>query len=113
MKVLNVRYFKHENGKQPVSDWLDKLPINDQRKIEFEIQKVRFGFTIGKGNFAKITDAKGLWEIKANLSAKRIARVLFCISSDNIVLLHGFIKKSQKPTKRDIAIAINRIKREI
>ncbi|MEM1251964.1 MAG: type II toxin-antitoxin system RelE/ParE family toxin [Cyanobacteria bacterium P01_H01_bin.21] len=39
---------------------------------------------------------KGLYEVRSNLSDGTIARVLFCIYQEHMVLLHGFIKKTRK-----------------
>ena len=41
----------------------------------------------------------------------RIARVLFCVEGGGMVLLHGFIKKTQKTPQREIELALRR-KRE-
>jgi phage-related protein len=48
---------------------------------------------------------QGLWEVRSNLTRGRIARVLFCIHDSRMVLLHAFIKKTQKTpdTDRDLA----------
>jgi DNA-binding Xre family transcriptional regulator len=48
----------------------------------------------------------GLWEVRSDLG-NRIARVIFCIAGGCMVLLHGFIKKSQKTPAidRDLAQA--------
>ncbi len=40
----------------------------------------------------------------------RIARVLFCIEGDKMVLLHGFIKKSQSTPQKELTLARNRMK---
>jgi phage-related protein len=45
--------------------------------------------------------------LSANVSA-RFGRVLFCISGDEMVLLHGFIKKSQKTPEQDLELALKR-----
>jgi len=50
-----------------------------------------------------------LWEVRSRLS-NRIARVIFTVQSDTMVLLHGFIKKSQKTPKPDLAVARRRLK---
>ena len=57
----------------------------------------------------------GIWEIRSNLAQGRIARVLFCrvlfcIEGQCIVLLHAFMKKSQKTPKQDLNLAIQRKK---
>lgn len=55
-----------------------------------------------------ITGRGGLWEIRSNLTGGRIARVLFCIEEGHMVLLHGFIKKTQKTPEREIELAVRR-----
>jgi Phage derived protein Gp49-like (DUF891) len=40
----------------------------------------------------------------------RIARGLFCVEQRRMVLLHGFIKKTQKTPHHDIDVALNRKK---
>ena len=54
----------------------------------------------------------GLWEVRSNLSGGRIARVIFAIVGGEMVLLHGFEKKTQKTPMHDIELALRR-KREI
>jgi phage-related protein len=50
-----------------------------------------------------------LWEVRINLSDK-IARVLFTIKNQKMILLHGFIKKSQKTPNKELEIAEIRLK---
>jgi phage-related protein len=53
----------------------------------------------------------GLWEVRSTLgTSSRIARVIFCIGDGYMVLLHGFIKKTQKTPRADIALAMKRMK---
>jgi phage-related protein len=40
----------------------------------------------------------------------RIARVIFCVEKDRMVLLHGFMKKTQKAPKQEIDLALKRKK---
>jgi phage-related protein len=54
----------------------------------------------------------GMWEVRSNLSGGRIVRVIFCIAGGEMVLLHGFEKKSQRTPPQDIDLALRR-KREI
>ena len=58
------------------------------------------------------TYGDGLYEVRTNLQGRRIGRVLFCIHSGHMVLLHGFFKKSQKTPKSDLDLAKKR-KREV
>jgi phage-related protein len=52
----------------------------------------------------------GLWEARTTLPSNRIARVLFFVNRDRIVLLHGFIKKTQKTPDEELALARKRSK---
>jgi len=49
-----------------------------------------------------------LWEIRTNLSGGNIARVFFTVRNARMVLLHGFVKKSQKTPRREIELARTR-----
>ena len=39
-----------------------------------------------------------------------IARVLFCTTSEHLVLLHGFVKKTQRTPTDDIDLALSRMR---
>ena len=49
----------------------------------------------------------GLWEVCSHLN-DRIARVLFYITEQQIILLHGFIKKTQKTPQQELELAKKR-----
>ena len=53
------------------------------------------------------TLGSGIWEIRSTLPA-RIARIIFFVDDGEIVLLHGFIKKTKKTPKEDRALALQR-----
>jgi phage-related protein len=53
---------------------------------------------------------QGLWEVRSNLAGNRIARVIFCIAQGRMVLLHGFVKKTQKTPNEDLALVRRRMK---
>ena len=55
---------------------------------------------------------RGLWEVRSNLTDGKIGRIIFCLVGGEMVLLHGFIKKSQKTPVPDLNVALKR-KREI
>src|SRR6266704_1797674 len=49
---------------------------------------------------------------RSDLDSNRIARVIFCMGDGHMILLHGFIKKTQKAPQQDIDLALKR-KREV
>lgn len=52
---------------------------------------------------------KDLWEVRSRLS-NRIARVLFTTGEGRMVLLHGFMKKSQKTPPEDLQLMKTRLR---
>lgn len=53
---------------------------------------------------------KGLWEVRVTLPSRRIARLLFALRDGKLVVLHGFIKKTQKTPEDDLKLAHKRNK---
>lgn len=51
-----------------------------------------------------------IWEVRSSLPSKREARLLFTATENQIVVLHGFIKKSQKTPPGEIKLAQRRLK---
>jgi phage-related protein len=109
-KRLTGRFYATARDRKPVREWLLELSREDRRIIGRDIQKIEFGWPIGMPYCRPLRD--GLWEVRSNLSGGRIARVIFCIIGNEMVLLHGFMKKTQKTSAEDLRLARER-KREI
>lgn len=107
-KKINARFYKSDAGKEPVRDWLIALDREDRRTVGKDIQKVEFGWPIGMPYCCNLE--KGIYEVRSNISSGRIARVLFCIQRNQMILLHGFIKKTQATPSREKDIARQRMK---
>ena len=86
-------------------EWLTDLPREQRRLVGIEIKTVQMGWPIGMPVVRKLDI--GLWEVRVDLS-NTIARVLFTVVGSNMILLHGFIKKSQKTPMSDLATAKQR-----
>jgi phage-related protein len=85
-----------------------ELSSDDRRRIGEDIKTVEFGWPVGMPVCKPLSN--GLWEVRTNLK-DRIARILFCVHDGRMVLLHGFIKKSQRTPKADISTALERKRR--
>lgn len=110
MKRLPAKFFRSSSGAEPVKDWLKTLSREDCRIIGSDIKDVEFSFPIGLPLCRSLSGYKDLWEIRSKLTGGRIARVIFYISQGEMILLHGFIKKSQKTPKPEIDLALKRKK---
>jgi phage-related protein len=89
-----------------VREWLKSLDKPDRFLIGTDIKIVEFGWPIGMPICRSM--GKGLYEVRTDVAGNRMARVLFCISHGQMVLLHGFIKKSRKTPKPDLDLAMER-----
>jgi len=83
-----------------------KLDLADRKTIGADIKTVEFGWPIGMPTCRSM--GKGIYEVRSSLSGGKIARVLFCIYNEEMVLLHGFIKKTQKTPKQDLDLSLDR-----
>ena len=72
--------------------------------------KVEFGWPCGKPLCDALTGYPGLWEVRCDLAGRRIARVFFHVSGKDMVLLHGYMKKSRAAPLRDLRLANRRMK---
>lgn len=89
-------------------EWLKSLDADDRRIIGEDIKDVEFSWPIGMPLVRSL--GRDIWEVRSNLRHGRIARVLFGVEPACMVLLHGFIKKTQKTPHREIEMAIERMK---
>ena len=104
--VLNVYFYQSSSGAEPVRDWLKELPAHERQAIGEDIKAVQFRWPLGMPLVRKLTGK--VWEVRTQLPT-RIARVLFTVKSEKMVLLHAFIKKTQATPPQDITLAQSRI----
>ena len=107
-KKVQAFFYATPGGAEPVRDWLKDLDGADRKIIGFDIATVEYGWPIGMLTCRPMGD--GLFEVRSNLPGKRIARVLFCTAGERLILLHGFVKKTQKTPKADLDLAKARMK---
>ncbi len=104
---LKVVFYRTDSGNEPVREWLQNLSREDKKIIGEDIKTIQFGWPLGMPLVRKLES--DIWEIRSSLK-DRISRVLFTVINDNMILLHGFIKKSQKTPKEDMTKARKRVK---
>ncbi|MFN7921593.1 MAG: type II toxin-antitoxin system RelE/ParE family toxin [Bryobacteraceae bacterium] len=108
LKRLPARFYRLDSGREPVREWLKELDPEDRKIIGEDIRDVEFAWPIGMPLVRGLGD--GLWEVRSDLTGGKIARVIFTVEHGAMVLLHGFIKKTRKTPKQDLALALKRKK---
>ena len=106
-RPLKVVFFKTETGNEPVREWLKELSKEDCKVIGTDILTVQYAWPVGKPLVDNLGD--GIWEVRSRLD-NRIARTLFAVVDEEIVLLHGFIKKQQRTPQDELDLAKKRKK---
>ena len=104
--IIDVVFYKTEAGNEPVREWLKSLPRDDRRAIGEDIKTAQYGWPLGMPLIRKIE--RGLWEVRSNISTG-IARVFFTVMDSIMILLHGFVKKSQKTPQNELDTARRRL----
>ena len=108
LKKLPASFYTTAKGNEQVREWLKNLDEADRRIVGRDTATAEFGWPIGMPLCRNL--GKGLFEIRSDISAGRIARVVFVVARQRMVLLHGFVKKTQKAPKSDLDLATRRIK---
>ena len=107
-RPLKIRFFvSKESGREPVREWLKALNLEDRKIIGQHLKAAQYGWPLGLPRVRKMEP--NLWEVRSELK-ERIARVLLTKVDNELVLLHGFIKKTQKTPEKELALALVRMK---
>ena len=103
-KRVPAIFYRTEAGGEPVREWLKGLLAEDRKHIGEDIKTVEFGWPVGMPICRPL--GEGIYEVRTSLGQNRIARVLFYIDRrGRMLLLHGFIKKTQKTPREDLDLA--------
>lgn len=106
--MFNAIFFKNENGVEPVKEWMQKELSFDDRKIILE------GIATLQRGFPNVTlplvrpMGQGLYELRCHITGKRIVRIFFCHFEKHLVMLHGFVKKTESTPAKDLKLAKSR-----
>jgi phage-related protein len=100
------RVLPHAGRAEVMRDWLRSLDDVDRQAVGLDLMRVQYRWPVGMPLCRGLGD--GLWEVRTSLPSNRIARVLFSVQQGRILVLHGFIKKTQKTPADDLALASRR-----
>jgi phage-related protein len=104
--ILSVTFYRRGTGSEPVREWLMSLTEADRKAIGADIKAVQFRWPIEMPLVRKLEPK--LWEVRSRLQ-HGIARVIFTVDGSTMVLLHGFVKKSQQTPNAELRLARARL----
>ncbi len=105
---ISVRFYRTAGGVEVVRDWLKDLDQGDRHAIGLDLMRVQYRWPVGMPLCRSLKG--GLWEVRTDLPSRRIARTLFFAHDGSIVVVSGFIKKTQKTPDAELALARQRMK---
>ena len=106
-RQIPVVFYQTARGKEVVREWLQSLDPEDRQAIGLDLMRIQYRWPIGMPLCRSLKD--GLWEVRTTLPSRRIARTLFCVHAEAIIVLSGFIKKTQKTPDDELALARHRM----
>jgi len=107
--MRKIFFYHLENGRCPVTDFLDSLSNKQVEKVFFVLDLIET-LNIVPRKFFKKLESTDLWEVRIQ-HANNIFRLLgFFDGNELIILNHAFTKKTQKTPQKEIKIAEQRKK---
>jgi phage-related protein len=91
-REIELVFFRNKAGGEPVRDWLRELGEGERLAIGTDLLRAQWRWPVGMPLCRPM--GRGLWEVRTDLPSNRAARVLICFYQDQLVALHGFIKKT-------------------
>jgi phage-related protein len=102
---LTAIFYRTASGNEPVREWLQSLSKPEKFRVGVDIWKVQSEWPIGMPHVRPLGD--GLHEVRSSLP-NGIARVFFIVDGEDMVLLHGLTKKTQKTPPEALALVEKR-----
>lgn len=103
-----IEYYTNPQGNSPVEGFLRTLPGKDEAKIAWTVKLLsEFGLELGMP-YARPLKGK-LWELRTRTSGGAYRIIYFAHVGQRFVLLHGFVKKTQKTPRKEMETAERRM----
>ena len=103
-----IEYWESKNGDNPIFDFIEKLAFRAQSKISYSFSLLEeYGLELG-GHHVKKVKGYDFWELRI-IGSDNIRFFYIAAISNTFLLLHGFIKKADKVSRKELKIADKRL----
>jgi phage-related protein len=106
--MREIEFYVSGSGRCPVQEFLDSLPTKQARKIWTVLGMVRTMDFVPAEYLKKLTGTGDLWEVRAQHSGCAFRLLGFFQSGRLVVLVSGFVKKTEDVPVHEIALAQRR-----
>lgn len=105
----NIIYYESSGGDIPAYNFIESLTPIAKSKVSNTLDLLtEYGIKLGLPHVKKVIGTE-LWELRI-LGGDSVRLFYIATSRKTFLLVHGFIKKSQKVPKKEIKIAVARLK---
>ena len=105
----SIVFYVDEQGNEPIKEFLSSLDLKTQARFDWSIEQLKIRNTLAKEPLVRHLEGK-IWELREESSTNIYRLLYFFFTGKQIVFIHGFQKKKQKPPRREIETAIERMK---
>ena len=106
-KSFDVVLYKEASGKVPLLEWLKEFDQEERKIIDRDIKYMQYTWPWKMPLIKPL--GGGLMELRSKLKNRQV-RIFLILHEGRIILLHGFVKKTQKTPPNEIDIALKRAK---
>lgn len=106
----SVVFFVEDNGRRPVNEFLEGLDDMAQGRFVDSIERLRFRNVLAQEPLVRHLEGK-LWELREEAGNNAYRIVYFFFTGRQIVLVHGFQKKTRRTPRGEIELAERRMQR--
>lgn len=108
MSTRQIFEFTSLEGKIPVNDFLCRLDLKFQRKINMQLERIcdmECPIQPPLVKAFRLDRYKGLYELRTRFKQTMTRIIFYFDADDNIILLHGFVKKQDRATNKALEVA--------
>lgn len=109
MANWNVIFFRSSSGREPARDFIESLPTEERAKVYGHVEILANKGVLLEKPFVDHIDGK-IWELRISITKREVRMLYFMTTGKTAVLLHGFVKKTQRTPRGEIEIAVRRMR---
>jgi phage-related protein len=102
--VNKIIFYKSESNKTPIEDFLNSLSSQDRKKVAWTLRLISdLNIKMIPSKYLKkLINSDDIWEIRIKGKEKIFRVFSFFFYENSLVLTHGYTKKTDKTSKREI-----------
>ena len=103
--MREIKFYRTNSGRSPVEEFLVSLPTKARQKAVYLLKLIHELETVPREYFKKLRNTDDIWEVRIQFAGNIYRLLGFFEHNDLIILVNGFVKKTQKTPKKEIELA--------